>query len=328
MRDFRFWLILAACGAIQFAPLSQPVSAADFGGMKDGMPYEFVPMWGGFYFGAQAGAALTNTGVNDSFNYVGDPGFNGSLSNPSLMGGAQAGYNYQYGHMVFGLEGDAGYLGISANKSVNGLTTKDGTCTARYGKSDSQGYDGQMCAVNAKYSVSNDLYGDLAARFGYLMGRTLLYVKGGAAVLDADFKADYSGGNCTVDNSCGSGWSGHPVYQTTPARSTFNFDHSDMLLGWTAGGGVEYALSPSWSFKAEYQHFDFGKMSYSYNGCYGIPLAKGSYPDASYGKCPAAGSQYNNHYTSTIDGKTEVSITADAVKIGINYHLNNEAELK
>ena len=150
------------------------------------------------------GAALTNTSVNDSFDYVGDPGFNGSLSNPSLMGGAQAGYNYQYGHLVFGLEGDGGYLGISASKSANGLTTKDGTCTAQYGKSDSQGYDGQMCAVNAKYSVSNDLYGDLTARFGYLMGRTLLYVKGGAAILDADFKANYSGGNCThYDPSCG-----------------------------------------------------------------------------------------------------------------------------
>ena len=44
-----------------------------------------------------------------------------------------------------------------------------------------------------------------------------------------------------------------------------------MLVGWTAGAGAEYALSPSWSLKAEYQHFDFGKMSYSYKGCYAIP---------------------------------------------------------
>ncbi len=326
MRGFRFWLILAACGAIQFAPLSQLASAADFGGMKDDMPYEFVPMWGGFYFGAHAGAALTNTGVNDSFNYVGDPSFNGSLSNPSLMGGAQTGYNYQYGHFVFGLEADGGYLGISASKSANGLTTKDGTCTAQYGKSDSQGYDGQMCAVNAKYSVSNDLYGDLTARFGYLMGRTLLYVKGGAAILDADFKVNYSGGNCTTDP--GGCYNPNGNTHPAPARSTFNFDHGDTLVGWTAGAGAEYALSPSWSVKAEYQHFDFGKISYSYSGCHAIPGNYAWANDKSYGTCPAANSQYSNHYTSTIDGKTEVSITADAVKIGINYHLNNEAELK
>ena len=31
------------------------------------------------------------------------------------------------------------------------------------------------------------------------------------------------------------------------------------------------------------------------------------------------------HYTSTINGKTDVSITADAVTLGINYHLGNDA---
>ena len=113
-----------------------------------------------------------------------------------------------------------------------------------------------------------------------------------------------------------------------PKRSTFNFDHGDTLVGWTAGAGAEYALSPSWSVKAEYQHFDFGKISYWYSGCHAIPGNYAWANDKSYGTCPAANSQYSNHYTSTVDGKTDVSITADAVKIGINYHLNNEAELK
>ena len=39
------------------------------------------------------------------------------------------------------------------------------------------------------------------------------------------------------------------------------------------------------------------------------------------------GAQYNNHYTSTItNDKTEVSVTADAVKFGINYHLAGSAD--
>ena len=39
--------------------------------------------------------------------------------------------------------------------------------------------------------------------------------------------------------------------------------------------------------------------------------------------------RWDNHYTSTLRGKTDVEITADAVKVGINYHLNNnEAGLK
>ena len=106
--------------------------------------------------------------------------------------------------------------------------------------------------------------------------------------------------------------------------STFNFDHSDTMVGLTAGAGVEYALSPSWSLKAEYQHFDFGKMSYSNNGCYAIP-ANNHFPSG--GTCPASGAQYNNRYTSTItNDKTEVSVTADAVKFGINYHLAGSAD--
>ena len=34
--------------------------------------------------------------------------------------------------------------------------------------------------------------------------------------------------------------------------------------------------------------------------------------------------RYSNHYTSTLKGNTDVSITADAVKVGINYHVGKE----
>ena len=44
-----------------------------------------------------------------------------------------------------------------------------------------------------------------------------------------------------------------------------------------------------------------------------------------WGTCPASSSQPEQHYTAVLRGKTEVEITADAVKVGFNYHLNNEA---
>ena len=95
--------------------------------------------------------------------------------------------------------------------------------------------------------------------------RTLFYVKGGVALLDADLKAHYAGGNCLTLR-----WTCTPIGSTKRGTLTFDFDHSDTLVGWTVGAGAEYALSPSWSLKAEYQHFDFGSMSYTYNGCYAI----------------------------------------------------------
>ncbi len=301
---------------MQFAPLTQPASAADLpgGSLKD-TPYVVVPSWQGLYFGGHAGGVWGNTNVHDHFDYVGDPEFNGNLGSTGFIGGAQAGYNIQRGHFVFGPEADIGYLGISASKSKNNTP---GSCTAYYSKGPgtydpktglySQDYSGHLCEVDAKYSTSSSLYGDLTGRLGYATGQTLFYAKGGAALLNAELKSAYKGGNAGAEQ-----W------------HTFNFSNSDTLVGWTLGGGAEYALSPSWSLKAEYQHFDFGKASHSYKDCHGIP---GTYSDPTYGVCPPANSTGSNHYTSTINGKTDVSITADAVKLGINYHLGNDAGMK
>ena len=235
-----------------------------------------------------------------------------------FLGGAQGGYNVQRGHFVFGVEGDIGYLGLSTHGADAYNPQKSDFCTAQYSKTDKEDYKdarNAMCAVSGKYSASTDLYGDLTARLGYSTDRTLFYLKGGVAIVDADIKAHYDGANCLTFGEC------TPTGNTKVGYSTFNFDHSNTLIGWTAGAGAEYALSPSWSLKAEYQHFDFGKMSYSANGCYAIgPTVQ--YPTG--GTCPAPGSQYSGHYTSTIsNGKTDVSITADAVKVGINYHVGN-----
>jgi outer membrane immunogenic protein len=38
---------------------------------------------------------------------------------------------------------------------------------------------------------------------------------------------------------------------------------SQTHAGWTAGGGVEYALSAPWSVKVEYLHVDLGRETYN-----------------------------------------------------------------
>ncbi len=129
--------------------------------------------------------------------YMGDPTVNTAFYRWGFIGGAQAGYNVQRGHFVFGPEADIGYLGISASKSFFQPGT-DAGCVMTYPDHSYVAYGGWSCNVAGKYSVSSDLYGDLTARFGYEMDRTLLYAKGGAALLNADFKANYVGNNCTV----------------------------------------------------------------------------------------------------------------------------------
>ncbi len=253
----------------------------------------FYPIWQGFYLGGHAGVASEDPSVSDPFTYVGDPTLNSSFSSTGFIGGGQIGYNIQNGHFVFGVEGDIGYLGLSSHKS----TSSDPNSCSRAG--DPYIYPAEYCFLDARYSSSTGLYGDLTGRLGYSLDRILFYAKGGVAFLDADFKANYAGGNCTFDYGCGG---------NTNVPSTFNFGHSETLVGWTAGGGVEYALNPSWSMKLEYQHFDFGSMAYNYSGTYYIPNTP--------------------NYKSTLSGRMDASYTADAVTLGVNFHFNSAAGLK
>jgi outer membrane immunogenic protein len=292
-------------GATDLWEVPQPSTPS----LKDS-PYDFSPLWQGFYLGGHAGGAWGNASILDNFTYVGDPSFDGRLGGAGFIGGAEAGYNIQRGHFVFGVEGDVGYLGLSAGKSVG---FRPASCVGNYNAApftvmyNAQNGNQQLCDIDARYSFSSDAYGDLTGRLGYAIDRTLFYVKGGAAFLNADFKATYTGQSCVTAGTCPGA--------THQGPSTFNFNSSDTLAGWTVGVGIEHALSRSWSVKVEYQHFDFGSLSYSYSGCVNLGVNGG-------GGCPI-GNGLPGHYTSNIRGSADVSLTADAVMVGLNYHLDN-----
>jgi len=283
------------------------VLAADlYRGLKDGPVYEAPALWQGFYIGGHAGAGWSKADVDDTFIYVGDPQYKGGLNTTSFTGGGQLGYNFQSGNLVFGVEGDIGYLKVDASENKSFKTeNKPRACVGQYdgGKTEVV-YDHRMCDVDASYSASGDLYGDITGRVGYAFDRTLFYAKGGVAFLNGNFKANYAGQNCnTVGNDSNCARNGAP--------SKFDYDHSETLVGWTIGAGVEYKLTSAWSLKAEYQRFDFGSISYNYSDSYKIPLAPGKSTDL-----------YNGgHYTSTLTGRTKVDFTADAVTVGLNYHI-------
>ena len=81
-----------------------------------------------------------------------------------------------------------------------------------------------------------DAIGALTARAGYAFDRTLIYAKGGAA------------------------WDRHQdSFNTLGLPGGALLTHDSVNWGWTAGGGIEYALQPNWSIALEYRYFDFGK---------------------------------------------------------------------
>jgi opacity protein-like surface antigen/outer membrane protease len=139
------------------------------------------------------------------------------------LAGVQLGYNWQFGSTVFGLETDVSWADMEGTN----------TCFA---------FSGFFISSNCR--VEHDRFGTLTARLGLALGpsgRTLLYGKGGAAWLHENVAA-------TLNND--------PLGLFANQTSS-----SETKWGWTIGGGVEYAMTGSWSVKAEYDFLSFGNHS-------------------------------------------------------------------
>jgi outer membrane immunogenic protein len=79
-----------------------------------------------------------------------------------------------------------------------------------------------------------DRFGTVAGRLGIAVDRALVYFKGGAAWVHDTHSITIFGGS---------------LFQSTVSANK---------RGWTAGAGVEYALTRNWSAKLEYDFMDFG----------------------------------------------------------------------
>jgi opacity protein-like surface antigen len=152
--------------------------------------------WEGMYVGVQTGAAWGETHVSDPF---GPSIFGDSIQTPGPFAGGVIGFNWQLGAGVFGIEADANWADL------------DGTniCFA---------FSGFFVSANCRSHV--DAFGTMTARVGVTAGptgRSLFYVKGGAAWE-----------NASVDATAGTACGGVITPTTTVSR---------VKWGWTVGAG-------------------------------------------------------------------------------------------
>jgi outer membrane immunogenic protein len=178
-----------------------------------------------------------------------------------IVGGAQAGYNYQMGCFVVGIEADFSGSGMSGSQSVSPIFNTDGTTSPG--------------VLSAHESIN--WFGTLRPRLGYTVKpNVLVYATGGLAYGNASYSANTDF---------------RPIYNEAYPASL-----SATKVGWTLGGGVEYALCKNWTIKAEYLYMDLGNES---------AIAGPVYP------FPPGTTQYTEGYT----WKT----TANIFQIGMNY---------
>lgn len=87
------------------------------------------------------------------------------------------------------------------------------------------------------YGWESGLQGSLRARAGVMVGNALLYATGGLAIGQQSFD----------------------VHEYGNASNIESFDET--MVGWTAGGGVEYAFLSNWTARIEYRYTDFGDVT-------------------------------------------------------------------
>jgi outer membrane autotransporter protein len=185
-----------------------------------------APNWTGFYIGGFAGAGYGGTKMG--FPGVGSAGPQAA----GALAGGTLGYNYQVGSWVLGVEGDAGWT--NARGSV--------ACSGAVGGVIPNVLSGTDCADRA------DFLATATARLGYAWGRTLYYAKVGGAWTHETFSV-------TCNNT-----PGVPCLGPTGALLT-QTSVADDRVGWTAGYGVEFALTQNWSAKGEVNYIDFGNKN-------------------------------------------------------------------
>jgi outer membrane immunogenic protein len=140
-------------------------------------------------------------------------------------GGIQAGYNWQAGNIVYGVELDFDALGLSASRYI----------TTEY-----------ISAAGTSFTINQSIKTDwlftARPRIGWASNSWLWYVTGGLAVTELKY-----------DNT----------FTDTFASAFEDGSIAKTKAGWAVGGGLEYGLTPNWSVKAEYLYMQFGDVSSS-----------------------------------------------------------------
>lgn len=147
----RFSVHMAAAAALSTMMMTAPGAlAAD---LLPPPPPEFRPSvydWSGAYVGGLVSAVMVDA------LYVPFAGNDPNLDGDGILGGVYAGYNYQMGNFVMGVEGDALFGEVDPNNLLD------------------------------QVDQDIDFMATIRGRLGYAHDRTMAYITGGVAFMDSE----------------------------------------------------------------------------------------------------------------------------------------------
>jgi outer membrane immunogenic protein len=219
-------LAVTAASALLIASALGVARAAD-------LPLKAAPVavysWTGFYAGINAGYGLAEDPFSQTVGTAGiteSSSINSRVTPNGAIAGGQAGYNYQSGHVVYGVEADFQWSG-QRDTAGCGLI-----CATGFGST----------ATEGSASQSIKWFGTARGRLGWADNGWLLYVTGGGA---------WAGIDATT------------AFSESGAGLTFGQSNTTSLTrgGWVLGGGTEVRIAGPWSAKFEYLYMDLGGIN-------------------------------------------------------------------
>src|SRR6202790_429083 len=253
-----------AHAAVLAVTLAGPAIAADLP-MKSEAPYVAPRFsWTSCYLGGHLGAGCAGRDMTDPVQLVqdsfGGPGTTTGIttvrtSPAGVVIGGQIGCDYEFASNLV-----IGIEGAASGSTMRGRTNVGLPAGAP---------DIALVQANTDFLTS------VTGRVGYAFDNVLLYAKGGVALAGDKY-------NVSGVSSIGNGGS-------------FNFQGLDNRLGWTVGGGVDWAFSRQGSMNVEYDYYKFGSGNILMNEM----ISAG-----------AAGA-----------GVVDVKQTVQVVSVGVNFHI-------
>ncbi len=207
---------LTTVGLVALTSMAAPASAADMAVKAPPLPVVApVYNWTGFYIGANGGWGQSHN-CWDFIPVAGGVLSDGCRDRSGGVFGGQLGYRWQANQFVFGLEAQGDWADFN-NTRVSVLAPAFSTRT------------------------KTDGIGLFTGQIGYAWNSSLLYVKGGAAVVSNRFGI--------LDTLTGA--------ELASASAT--------RWGGAVGVGFEYGFTPNWSFGVEYDHLFMGDSNNSFS---------------------------------------------------------------
>ena len=240
--------------------------------------------WSGFYIGGHVGYGWSDFDFRDPTVTINGPILlpTGSIIGVPLerqfhadngIGGGQVGFNAQFGPMVVGVEGDFTWTDLSGRyRSTSGPTAI-----------------GPFALTTAEGAAAKvDWVSTVRSRLGFAFDRFLVYGTGGVAFGEVRGSGD--------------------ITATLPPLGSLSLAANDRRthVGWTAGGGIEAAITSNLSVKVEYLYTDLGREHHEAPALVtGTPTVAGLIP---------AG--------TAVRAAGEFSAQVQTVKAGLNYRFN------